>query len=163
MVKKGTIYCLFIVFLFVGCNARYSYLSKVKGIPKKGSIRVEITNKSGSLLDAQFENEVGEYIYNRLRKEGFHLTDKNPKYLLKVEMEVDSSLNHGIAFAGPGPGSYAYSRMSKGIDLQMEARMLNSNSFVWEDRYNLYFFNEKKRDLKRCKGVIKYMLSGFKP
>jgi hypothetical protein len=162
-VKNAAIYFLFIVFLLAGCDARYSYLSKVKGIPKKGSIKVEITNKSGSLLDAQFENDLGEYIYNRLKKEGFHVTEKNPKYLLKVEMEVDSSLNHGIAFAGPGPGYYAYSRMSKGIDLQMETRQISSNFLVWEDRYNLYFFNDKKRDLKRCKGVVRYMLSGFKP
>jgi len=163
MLNKFNLFFLtFIIILFLGaCDKRYTSFSKVNAVQKRGTITLLIENNSPELLSKNFESEVQNYCIKRLAKEGYNYTNKNPKYVLVLTMKVDSSFNHGVAYTGPGFGYNAYSRMSKGIQLYMEARYILTERVVWGDKFELYYFNNPDRDLSRTKGVIKYMLSGI--
>ena len=136
-------------------------MAKVDAIKKRGTITIQIENLSPELLNKNFELELEKYCIKRIEKEGYNYTNKNPKYLLALTMKVDSAFTRGVAYTGPGFGYNAYSRMSKGIQLYMEAKYIPSSKVVWYDKYELYYFNDFNRDLSRTKGVIRYMLSGI--
>jgi hypothetical protein len=145
----------------MGCMERYAYRNKLSAPLKRGTVCFKIVNYSPQIINSVFEEELKEYCIKRLNKEGFNFTNKNPMFEVVLEVKVDSSINHGIAYAGPGPGTYPYSKLSKGIMLTMEAKYLKTDRAIWQDQYDLYFFNDFRRDLYRTKGVIKYMLSGI--
>jgi len=143
------------------CNKRYTNFSKVNAIQKRGTVTLQIENKSPEKISKNFEAELEKYCIKRLAKEGYNYTNKNPKYILVLSIKVDSSFNHGLAYTGPGINYYAYSRMSKGIELYMEAKYMQTERVIWDDKYELYYFDDPNRDLSRTKGVIKFMLSGI--
>jgi hypothetical protein len=163
MVKISNLFIglVFPLLLLNSCNKRYINFSKVNAIQKRGAVVLQIENISPEKISKNFEREIEKYCIKRLAKEGYNCTNKNPKYLLVLTIKVDSSFNHGLAYTGPGVNYYAYSRMSKGIELYMEAKYMQTERVVWEDKYELYYFDDLNRDLSRTKGVIKYMLSGI--
>jgi len=130
---------------------------------KRGTVSFRIENHSTNLLSADFEKEISTYAIKRLEKEGYHYTLKNPQYEVVLEMYLDSSLNHGMAYYNIGKSqfNYNYSRVSPCLNLRMEAHQLKTSHVVWADKYDLYYFYDFKRDLYRSKGVIKYMLSSL--
>lgn len=130
---------------------------------KRGTVSFRIENHSTNLLSADFEKEISTYAIKRLEKEGYHYTLKNPQYEVVLEMYLDSSLNHGMAYYNIGKSqfNYNYSRVSPCLNLRMEAHQLKTSHVVWADKYDLYYFYDFKRDLYRSRGVIKYMLSSL--
>ncbi len=130
---------------------------------KRGTVSFRIENHSTNLLSADFEKEISAYAIKRLEKEGYHYTLKNPQYEVVLEMYLDSSLNHGMAYYNIGKSqfNYNYSRVSPCLNLRMEAHQLKTSHVVWADKYDLYYFYDFKRDLYRSRGVIKYMLSSL--
>lgn len=161
MKEKSLLFYALLLMLICSCEQRFSYLSKVRAARKRGVVRLELQNRSPQYLPISFEEEVKNYMHKRLEAEGYKCSETNAQYLLEVEMGVDSSLNRGFAFAGPGPGGYAYSRRSLGIMLNLQLKPIKSEAPVWTNAYDLYFFNDYKRDLHRTKGVIKYLLSSL--
>jgi hypothetical protein len=145
--------------LMMSCNQRYGYLSKIAMPVKRGIIAVEIKSLNPNELGNNFDSEIKEYAIKRLRKEGYKYSEKNPQYLLEVETRIDSSFNRGIAYGGPGVGSYAYSKKSKAILFDLVLKSKNNNLVIWRGSFDLYFFNEPARDLKRSKGVMRFLIS----
>ncbi len=130
---------------------------------KRGTVCFKLVNLSPSALNPNFELEITNYAIKRLEKEGYHYTIKNPQYEVILEMLLDSSLNHGLAYYNIGKSqfNYNYSRVSPCLNLRMEAHHIKTSHLVWEDKYDLYYFYDFRRDLFRSKGVIKYMLSSI--
>lgn len=129
-------------------------------MPKLGSVQISLVNLSPELLDPSFEQTVKTQCERGLRKLGYSLSDKQPNYNLIVSLKVDSSLSHGFAFWVNG-SQYPYSRLSKGIMLNMEAYNNKQKRKSWENQYDLYYFGDYSRDLKRTRGVVSYMISSF--
>ncbi len=148
--------------VWTSCGQRYGYLSKVTAPAKRGIVAVEVVNWNKEILDAGFENSVKEHMAKRLRHEGYKCSQKNAQYDLVLEMRIDSSLNTGVTYGGPGVGAYLYSKKSKAILFEMVLKSRKTGLVVWKNDYDLYFFGDLKRDLKRTKGVLKFLIGGIK-
>jgi hypothetical protein len=142
------------------CSVRYRDFTKIKSAPKLGSVEVSIINLSPQLINLDFERAVKEQCINSLRKKGYMLSDKQATYNLTVAIKVDSAISSGMAYYGHGM-QYPYSRKSKGIMLSMEAHNNKLKRRSWENQYDLYYFGDFARDLKRTKGVVSYMIARF--
>ncbi|MBU3661938.1 MAG: hypothetical protein FGM41_01910 [Bacteroidetes bacterium] len=154
---------------FTSCQKQYFHLNKVKANPKKGSFNLFMENKTPQLLTKHFEEEVKEACIKKLIKNGHTYTTKNPQYLFFISLAIDSVLSNGISYAAPinmGKSfSYhakPYSRTSKGIYIEVDVKKRESSYIFWETDYDLYYFAEPKRDLKRTKGVMRYLIDNFK-
>jgi hypothetical protein len=171
MIKRVCkIFVLFMLCLsLTTCQKQYFYLNKVKANPKKGSFNLFIENKTPQLLSKHFEEEVKEACIKKLIKSGHTYTIKNPQYNFSISLAVDSVLSNGISYAAPinmGKSfSYhakPYSRISKGIYIEVNVKKKESSYIFWETDYDLYYFAEPKRDLTRTKGVMRYLMDNFK-
>jgi hypothetical protein len=157
---KNSCCLLFMLLLLSSCSVRYRDFTKVKTAPKRGSVSVNIVNLSPQLLNPDFEHAVKEQCKKALSKHGFVLSDKQALYDLTVAIKVDSSMSFGMAYIGHG-AQYPYSRRSKGIILSMEAHNNKLKRNAWENKYDLYYFGDYTRDVKRTRGVVSYMISTF--
>ena len=151
-----------LLLIFSACGQRYGYLSKIAAQTKRGIVAVEVVNWNKEILDYTFETSVKEHIAKRLRHEGYKCSQKNAQYDLVLEMKIDSSINTGFTYGGPGVGTYLYSRKSKAILFDLVLKSRKNGLIVWRSDYDLYFFGDAKRDLKRTKGVIKFLVGGIK-
>jgi hypothetical protein len=83
---------------------------------------------------------------------------------------VDSVESVGTAYIGGmfvgrsiATGTYRnYSINSRGIYLKASAEFLKTKTSVWEMEYDLYYFAQPYRDIRRTRGVVKYMMGKFK-
>lgn len=171
MIKRVCkIFALLIVVLgFTTCQKQYFYFNKVKANPKKGSFNLFVENRTPQLLSKNFEEEIRDACIKKLIKNGHTYTTKNPQYNFNISIEVDSVLSSGITYSAPinvGKSfSYLgrpYSRISKGIYIEVNVKKWESSSIFWETYYDLYFFAEPKKDLRRTKGVMRYLMDNFK-
>lgn len=141
------------------CGQKYFHLKKLSVPLKRGIVALDVKSLNPEILNKSFEIEVKDYAAKRLRHEGYKCQEKNAQYFLQVEMKVDSSINSGIAYGGPGIGSYSYLKKSRAILIYMELRSKSTDRVIWTGDFDLYFFEDPKRDLKRTKGVVKYLIS----
>lgn len=157
-----TRFFLFLLWLLTSaCSTRYAYLQKVKAPPRRGMVVLRMENYAPGMLSDDFKNNLEQFALKRLQKEGYRTSGKEPVYELVVQMRIDSSITRGTAFVGPGPGSYMYSRRSKGIRFDLQLLQRSNGMQLMEDQYEFYFFNDYRRDLGRARGVLRYMLSGL--
>lgn len=147
------------VILLSSCSVRYRDFTKVNAAPKRGTYSLKVNNYSPQLLDYSFEKELTEHTHKRLYKQGYTLNEKQTQYFITIDIKVDSAISHGYAYALNT--SYPYSRLSKGIIINMEAYNTKLKRRAWETQYDLYYFGDYQRDIKRTKGVISYLIAGF--
>lgn len=155
--------------LATGCSKQYFYLNKVRANPKKSSFNLRVINLSPDKIDPNFEEKIKEAAIKKMIRKGHAYNNKNPRIELTLTVKIDSAVTSGIAFlSGPaGSGSskygepyyYHYTRSAKGVYLNLTAQ--NRATPIWDMDYDLYYFDERRRDLRRTKGVVKYMVGCF--
>jgi hypothetical protein len=157
--KLKLLYFLLVI-ISTGCSVRYRDFTKIKSGPKLGSVSLQVINLSPQLLNSDFEAAVKQQCAHSLQKKGYVLSDKQALFHLTVAIKVDSAISSGMAYYGHGV-QYPYSRKSKGILLSMEAHNNKLKRRSWENQYDLYYFGDFARDVKRTKGVVSYMIASF--
>jgi hypothetical protein len=162
----------FIIFslLYIGCGKQYYYLNKVRASPKKGSFDIFIENKSPKIITSAFEAEIKDAAIRKLIKAGHEYKPKQPTYHFTLVIYVDSVRSSGTSYIGGSNMGRAidlgisknYTLISKGIYLKLQASKVKTAKDFWEMDYDLYYFAQPKRDKRRTRGVVRYMVSTFK-
>ena len=164
-------WCLIIFsLLYLSCGKQYYYLNKVRASPKKGSFDIFIENRSPLIITPTFEAEIKDAAIRKLIKLGHEYKPKQPTYRFSLVIYVDSVRSSGISYIGGsnmGRGidigiAKNYTITSKGIYLKLQASKVKTAKDFWEMDYDLYYFAQPKRDKRRTKGVVRYMVSTFK-
>lgn len=160
---------LFVLLVFFSaCSRRYGYLRKSGNGKARGIITVAVINDSKGMLTDDYVKSLEECAIKKLTREGFKVSSKKTQFHLTVHVKVDSSFNTGVAFTGGPypmssrgsmPGYYQYSRRSRGIIFNLDLEALNTHYKLWEKNYDLYFFDDYRRDLRRSKSVLKFLIS----
>jgi hypothetical protein len=149
---------------FSGCTKQYAYLNKVKANPKKGSFNLQVINESPQRLAKGAEKDIKDVCIKKLIRKGHPYTTKNPLYNFEIYIKVDTATTVHQSIIGPyivRGGDRVYIRNTTAIYLHVNV-LKKGNRFPYhEDFYDLYYFGEPKRDLKRTKGVAKYLMSKF--
>jgi hypothetical protein len=167
--RLNIIYGLLLL-LLSSCSQQYYYLNKVRANPKKGSFDISIENLSPAQISSSFEAEIKDAAIKKLIRAGHKYYPKNPQYQFTLSIKLDSVESSGVAYVGGmfvgrsfNTGNYVnYTRNSRGIYLETKAEYLKTKSKVWEMRYDLYYFAQPYRDLRRTRGVVRYMMGNFK-
>jgi hypothetical protein len=152
------------------CGQQYYYLNKVRASPKKGTFTISIENKSPKQIDANFEAELKDAAIKKLIRQGHAYKPNAPQYIITLSLKVDSAQTEGVAYVGGmffgrsiNAGTYKnYTLKSKGIYLKANAEFIKTKMNVWEMDYDLYYFAQPHKDLRRTRGVVKYMMGQFK-
>ncbi|MCG9880112.1 MAG: hypothetical protein MH472_05885 [Bacteroidia bacterium] len=150
---------IFSLILLSACSVKYRDFTKVNAVPKRGTYSLKINNYSPQLLDYSFEKAVAEHAHKRLQRQGYSYNEKQTQYAITFDIRVDSAISHGYAYALNS--RYPYSRLSKGIIINAEAYNTKLKRRAWQTQYDLYYFGDYQRDIKRTKGVISYLISSF--
>ncbi len=172
MIQKTRLNMLYglLIVIISSCSQQYFYLNKVRANPKKGAFDISIENLSPSHISSSFEAEIKDAAIKKLIRAGHKYYPKNPQYQFTLSIKLDSVESSGVAYVGGmfvgrsfNTGNYInYTRNSRGIYLQTKAEYLKTKSKIWEMNYDLYYFAEPHRDLRRTRGVVKYMMGNFK-
>jgi hypothetical protein len=165
-----TLSAILLLLLWSACGQQYYYLNKVRASPKKGSFTIQIENKAPKYLSSNFEAEVKDAAIKKLIRQGHAYKPNNPQYIFTLSIKLDSVETTGIAYVGGmyvgraiAIGNYKnYTLNSRGIYLKLATEYVKTKANIWEMEYDLYYFAQAQKDLRRTKGVVRYMMGQFK-
>jgi len=153
--------------LLSSCQKRYWYRSFVLGSSKNLiPINLSIQNESQALLTKTFENEMLAACEKQLFKKGYKVILKNTTFQFKLIVKVEKFRVNGLAHYG-GERTMLYPYFDKEVKaILFECVLTQSkkdlNWTVWENTNDLYFFGKQKRDMRRSKGMVKYLIRSAK-
>jgi len=169
---SSKVFYFFYVFglLFCSCGKQYFYLNKVRANPNKGTFNLQIDNYAPKQIYPAFEAEIKDAAIKKLIRLGHAYKPNNPQYVISLSVMVDSVESVGTAYVGGmfvgrsiATGAYRnYSVNSRGIYLKASAEFLRTKANVWKMEYDLYYFAQPYRDIRRTRGVVRYMMGKFK-
>ena len=157
------------VLLTMGCSQRYAFRSKVFVFKKQTiPISIQINNESPVIFSKSFEAQIRKTCEKKLMTRGFGPPKKKqtPLYHFELSLQVDSFIvPHAFrTSAYPNPKMVDGGLVNvKAIVLEANFTHIKNKSVIWKDEYDLYFFNQEKKDLRRTKGVCKYLIKQIKP
>lgn len=164
MKPRAFILLILFALLAVSCQQRYWYRAVVWSHSKPNyPIKIKIINESPFFVSKRFEEQIQKACEQQLAKLGYIVTKKNPKYEFSLVVKVDSFYVRGIGHVGDFyRNSYAYS--GKVLSIMFECFLLDQKNRgkVWSNENELYFFNMENRDLRRSKGLVRYMIRSAK-
>lgn len=154
-----------ILLCFSACSKQYGFRNKVNNrTPQRISVSFTFTNVSPNYLSKPFEEELTRICISELREHGFVLSKKDtPDFKFEFYLAVDSFYSNMRWNYGPGRYGGMSTYMSdcnvKQLTMHMRLSHALSNITRWETDYGLFYFTEYKRDLRRAKGITKYLVS----
>ncbi|MFA9212685.1 MAG: hypothetical protein ACEQSR_02425 [Candidatus Methylacidiphilales bacterium] len=165
---KSRLYLLSIVLLLLSsCQKRYWYRSFVFGSSKNlVPVNLIIQNESPTLLTETFEKEMRAACEKQLLKKGYKVVPKKATFQFKLVIKVDKFTVNGLAHYG-GERTMLYPYFDKEVKaILFECILTQSkkdlNWTVWENTNDLYFFGKQKRDMRRSRGMVKYLIRSAK-
>ncbi len=169
--KAGFKQILFIgllsVILLSSCQRRYWYRSFVWGSSKSEiPINITIINESPNSISSDFQNAILATCEKQLLKKGYKVTSKKTNFQFQIKLKVESYNVSGLAHYGGEKTSLIpyYNKDVQAIlfECNLFQNKKDLNWKVWENNNDLYFFDKKKRDLRRSKGMVKYLIRSAK-
>jgi hypothetical protein len=167
MKSSISIIFMLLILVFSSCQKRYWYRSFVWGSSKNLTpVNIVLNNSSTQLLNKTFEDEILAACKKQLQKKGFKITPKKAALTFELNIKVDKFTVSGLAYYG-GQKIYLYPYYDKDV----KAILLDCYLFetkkdlrwkVWENSNDLYFFGKQKRDMRRTKSMVKYLIRSAK-
>ena len=99
-------------------------------------------------------------------KKGYQVTNKKALYQFNIKLKVESYSVSGLAHIG-----FEKTSLIPYYNKDVQAILFECNLFqikkdlkwkVWENNNDLYFFDKQKRDLRRSKSMVKYLIRSAK-
>ncbi len=156
-----------VLLLLSSCQKRYWYRSFVFGSSKNlVPVNVVIQNESPTLLTETFEKEILAACEKQLLKKGYKATAKKAIFQFTLVIKVEKFKVNGLAHYG-GERTMLYPYFDKEVKaILFECTLTQSKKDltwqVWENSNDLYFFGKQKRDMRRSKGMVKYLIRSAK-
>lgn len=166
---KSSISILFMLSILVlsSCQKRYWYRSFVWGSGKNlVPANIVLNNGSTQLLNKAFEDEILSACKKQLLKKGYKITTKKAAFTFELNIKVDKFTVSGLAYYG-GQKVYLYPYYDKDVKaILLDCYLFESKKDlrwkVWENSNDLYFFGKQKRDMRRTKSMVKYLIRSAK-
>lgn len=165
---KSKLYLLSIVLLLLSsCQKRYWYRSFVFGSGKNlVPVNLIIQNESPTLLTETFEKEMRTACEKQLLKKGYKVVPKKAIFQFKLVIKVEKFRVNGLAHYG-GERTMLYPYFDKEVKAILFECVLSQSKkdlswTVWENTNDLYFFGKQKRDMRRSRGMVKYLIRSAK-
>ncbi|MCU0442778.1 MAG: hypothetical protein MUE96_10305 [Bacteroidia bacterium] len=150
--------------LATGCQKRYWYRIKLRS-QQTHSVKVRILNLSPHILNGDFELEMLNACNKQLQKEGFQvLTKDSTQYQFELVMKLDTFnaniIKDGVKSDASGEIEYKVKPIKSVGFILLETRMwvTKSNSTRFDICDDLYFFDQPRRDRRRSRGVVRFMI-----
>jgi hypothetical protein len=167
--KRARYVSMAALFLFLtgGCKERYWSLEKVAVHPApRRVISLEVENKSPLFITPSFEHAMQQAAVALLMKKGFVVSNSvKQAYKFRLELHVDSSLIGGHYHRRLTQSDIGAFHVSPHYVKSLEFEYILYSplkSVVLNKNYDLYFFNNEKKDTRRSIGVMKYILADVK-
>lgn len=169
--KPGSKTILFIAIFALlslsSCQKRYWYRSFVWSNSKNDlPVNISIVNESPMAISPEFEKAILATCEKQLLKKGYKVITKKAPYQFKIVLKVESYTVSGFAHYGGERTSLIpyYNKDVQAIlfDCSLVQIKKDLNWKVWENNNDLYFFDREKRDLRRSKGMVRYLIRSAK-
>ena len=158
----------FLNLLFLSsCHRRYWYRSFVWSNSKNDiPVNISIINESPKAISRDFQKVILATCQKQLIKKGYKVTEKNVSFQFNLKLKVESYSVSGLAHIG-GERTSLIPYFNKDVQALLLACNLTQTKKdlkwkVWENQNDLYFFNIQKRDLRRGKSMVKYLIRSAK-
>lgn len=156
-----------VLLLLSSCQKRYWYRSFVFGSSKNlVPVNIVIQNESPTLLTETFEKEILAACEKQLLKKGYKATTKKAIFQFILVIKVEKFKVNGLAHYG-GERTILYPYFDKEVKAILFECVLTQSKKdltwkVWENSNDLYFFGKQKRDMRRSRGMVKYLIRSAK-
>jgi len=157
--------------LFTGCHKRYWYRIKIDDFHRTYTpVNIRIVNASPGQLSPVFEKQIYKACVKQLRKQGFAPAGKDsPRFEFVLAMSVDTFrqsilMEHTYwtdgtkAKARGGTAQIRHSFEAPTITFRCNMIRIKPTMQMWDNKEDLYFLNQRFRDIIRSKGMVKYMI-----
>ena len=129
-------------------------------------MNISIINESPKLISPDFQKIILATCQKQLLKKGYKVTDKKVAFQFNLNLKVESYSVSGLAHIG-GERTSLIPYFNKDVQALLLACNLTQTKKdlrwkVWENQNDLYFFNIQKRDLRRGKSMVKYLIRSAK-
>ena len=129
-------------------------------------MNISIINESPKLISPDFQKIILATCQKQLLKKGYKVTDKKVAFQFNLNLKVESYSVSGLAHIG-GERTSLIPYFNKDVQaLLLECTLIQTKKDlkwkVWENQDDLYFFNIQKRDLRRSKSMVKYLIRSAK-
>lgn len=165
--KHFIYFVLLPIILFSSCHRRYWYRSFVFSSSKNPvPVNISLLNESPKAILPDFQKSILATCEKQLLKKGYKVTDKKASFQFNIKLKVESYSVSGLAHIG-GEKTSLIPYYNKDV----QAILFECNLFqnkkdlkwkVWENNNDLYFFDKQKRDLRRSKSMVKYLIRSAK-
>ena len=149
------------------CHRRYWYRSFVWSNSKNDiPVNISIINESPKAISPDFQKAILATCQKQLLKKGYKVTDKKVSFQFNLTLKVESYSVSGLAHIG-GERTSLIPYFNKDVQaLLLECNLIQAKKDlkwkVWENQNDLYFFNMQKRDLRRSKSMVRYLIRSAK-
>jgi len=129
-------------------------------------VNISIINESPKLISPDFQKIILATCQKQLLKKGYKVTDKKVAFQFNLNLKVESYSVSGLAHIG-GERTSLIPYFNKDVQaLLLACNLIQTKKDlrwkVWENQNDLYFFNIQKRDLRRGKSMVKYLIRSAK-
>lgn len=165
--KSILIIAIFALLSLSSCQRRYWYRSFVWSNSKNDlPVNISITNESPGTISPEFEKAILATCEKQLLKKGYKVSTKKTLYKFNIKLKVESYTVSGLAHYG-GERTSLIPYYNKDVQAILFECSLFENKKdlkwkVWENNNDLYFFDREKRDLRRSKGMVRYLIRSAK-
>ncbi|MCF8429661.1 MAG: hypothetical protein K9G64_05965 [Bacteroidia bacterium] len=165
--KLLLLFTLLTMVFISSCHRRYWYRSFVWSNSKNDiPVNISITNESPKAISTEFQKIILATCEKQLLKKGYKVTDKKVAFQFNLNLKVESYSVSGLAHIG-GEKTSLIPYFNKDVQALLFECNLTQNKKdlkwkVWENQNDLYFFSIQKRDLRRSKSMVRYLIRSAK-
>ena len=149
------------------CHRRYWYRSFVWSNSKNDVlVNISIVNESPKAITPDFQKAILATCQKQLLKKGYKVTEKKVPFQFNLKLKVESYSVSGLAHIG-GEKTSLIPYFNKDVQaLLLACNLIQTKKDlrwkVWENQNDLYFFSIQKRDLRRSKSMVRYLIRSAK-
>lgn len=166
-IKHTAFFVIIFIIAISGCHRRYWYREMVWSKAQNNvPVNINIVNQNPLALSKDYEKKILQTCEKQLLKKGYIATNKKAQFQYNLVLKVELYTVSGLAHYG-GERTFLYPYYNKDVKaILFESTMLQNKKDlqwkVWENSNDLYFFNIPKRDMRRSKSMVKYLIRSAK-
>lgn len=156
---------LLLIITFFSCRQQHWQRSKVRVRQpvKKPTIEVDIINKRNYLFTEAFNNNIKTICEKEFARMGYSLhVNDTPDFKACVKIDMDSFASKAYYKIGTGGTGYIWRlyRRDKVYALLFDYSIINARNkqTKWEEKNDIYFFDNTRKDSRRSRSMIKYTI-----
>lgn len=154
-----------LVVTLCSCQQMYWQRSKVRvrQPARPLSIQVFITNNKSAFFTENFNKNLQTVCEKEFERMGYCLNFKDtPDFMATVKIDLDSFSTKGYYVVGTGGPSFFWKAYKKtrvyAILFDYKISNTRTRKTKWEEKNDIYFFDNMNRDSRRSTNMVKYTI-----